>query len=391
MSLATPMATQPSYTWAATTLPSGAQAPTFSTSGTTTTVVFSMAGSYGLKAYVGGASNLTFSVTATVNQTLSSLTVSPSSTSLQMGATQQFTAQELDQFHNAMATQPTFTWSASAGTITTAGLYTAPGTAGTATVSAKSGTLSGSASLTIGGSNSLGLMDQTLANLVQSLDADGSISRLDMMQILRSVAANGTVSATDLADLRTIIGADAAKLNMPGYVQVLASDVVNSNPANAHYQGQALGNLAASSTATQLNDLVNKWFLGTDLPNPGNSSFVYESAAGSLFDQGSNTPVIADEFQGALGDCYFISSLGTIAKSNPAAIENMFINNGDGTYTVRFYTGTYGGSTNSDGSFSDGFANGVGTADYVTVNTMLPTYNGTAGFRRLRHQLHRRQ
>ena len=33
----------------------------------------------------------------------------------------------------------------------------------------------------------------------------------------------------------------------------------------------------------------------------------------------------------------------------------MFINNGDGTYTVRFYTGTYGGSYNSDGSYSDGF------------------------------------
>ena len=266
-----PMATQPSYTWSATTLPSGAQAPTFSTSGTTTTVVFSKAGSYGLKAYVGGASNLTFSITATVNQTLSSIAVSPSSTSIQMGATQQFTAQELDQFHNALATQPTFTWSASAGTITAAGLYTAPGTSGMVTVTAKSGALSGSASLTVGGSNSLGLMDQTLASLVQSLDADGSISRADMMQILRSVAANGTVGATDLADLRTIVGADAAKLNMPSYVQVLASDVVNGNPANAHYQGQALGNLAAGSTATQLNDLVNKWFLGTDLPNPGNS------------------------------------------------------------------------------------------------------------------------
>ena len=180
--------------------------------------------------------------------------------------------------------------------------------------------------------------------------------------------------------MRTIVGADAAKLNMPGYVQALASDVVNGNPANAHYQGQALGNLAAGSAAAQLNDLVNKWFLGADLPNPGNSTFVYESAAGTLFDKGSNTPVIADEFQGVLGDCYFISSLGTIAKSNPAAIENMFINNGDGTYTVRFYTGTYGSSANSDGSVSDGFKNGVGTADYVTVNTMLPTYNGRLVF-----------
>ena len=52
----------------------------------------------------------------------------------------------------------------------------------------------------------------------------------------------------------------------------------------------------------------------------------------------------------------------------------MFINNGDGTYTVRFYTGTYGSIYNySNGSYSDGFLNSNITADYVTVNAMLPT------------------
>ena len=59
-----------------------------------------------------------------------------------------------------------------------------------------------------------------------------------MIQILRSVGSSGTVSATDFADLKTIVGADATKLNIPNYVEVLAGDVVNGNPANAHYQGQ---------------------------------------------------------------------------------------------------------------------------------------------------------
>jgi hypothetical protein len=81
-----------------------------------------------------------------------------------------------------------------------------------------------------------------------------------------------------------------------------------------------------------------------------------------------------------LGDCYFISSLGTLARSNPSVIENMIINNGDGTYTVRFYTGTYGAYYNNDGSISDGFTNNAGTADYVTVNSMLPTVNGAFCF-----------
>ena len=173
-----------------------------------------------------------------------------------------------------------------------------------------------------------------------------------MIQILRSVAAYGTVSATDFSELKSILS-EATALNMPGYVQVLASDVINGNPANATYQGQKLGNLAAGSSGAQLTDLVNKWFLGSDLPTLAATSLVYTSVAGSLF---PHTPSHNDEYQGELGDCYFISSLGTLADSNPAAVENMFINNGDGTYTVRFYTGTYGAIYNySNGSYSDGF------------------------------------
>ena len=190
-----------------------------------------------------------------------------------------------------------------------------------------------------------------------------------MIQILRSVAAIGAVSATDFSDLKKILN-EAAALNIPGYVQVLAGDVINGNAANATYQGKPLGNLAVGSSATQLNDLIGKWFLGTDHPTLCNTSLVYRSAAGSLF---PHTPSHTDEYQGELGDCYFISALGTLADSNPAAVENMFIDNGDGTFTVRFYTGTYGVSGYaSDGGISAGFNNNVATADYVTVNRMLP-------------------
>ena len=197
-----------------------------------------------------------------------------------------------------------------------------------------------------------GFQDPALGSLVQSLDADGSIGRNDMITILRSVGTGGSISSADFADLQTLL-TDAAQYNIPGYVQVLADDVVKGNPANANYQGQPLGNLAAGSSATRLNDLINKWFLGADLPALNSSSYSYQTTSGTLF---PSTPSHLNEYQGELGDCYLISSLGAIADSNPAAIENMFINNGDGTYTVRFYDN--------------------GTADYVTVNSSLPTYNG---------------
>jgi hypothetical protein len=215
----------------------------------------------------------------------------------------------------------------------------------------------------------------TLMQLVQSLDADGSLGRNDMMQILTAAGAGGTVSAAYFSDLQTII-ANAAQYNMPDYVRVLASDVVNGNAANATFQGASLGNLAAGSSATQLNQLISKWFYGADHPTLTSSTYVYTTAAGSLFPK---TPSHNDEFQGELGDCYFISALGMIADQNPQAIENMFVDNGDGTFTVRFYTGAYGCYTNTDGSVSDGFQNNSGTADYVTVDRSLVTYAGSNG------------
>ena len=119
--------------------------------------------------------------------------------------------------------------------------------------------------------------------------------------------------------------------------------------------------------ATALNDLVGKWFYGTDLPTiPANLS--YNSVAGPLYGNNANpgldVPSSADMSQGSVGDCYVISALGAIADSAPAAIENMIIpngvENGIASYTVRFYY------QNPSGAF---------VADYVTVNALLPGYS----------------
>ena len=115
--------------------------------------------------------------------------------------------------------------------------------------------------------------------------------------------------------------------------------------------------------------MIGKWFYGTDLPAAANGA-TYIVSAGSLFGNNSNAaldvPSSADMRQGALGDCYFIAALGTLADSDPSSIENMFINNGvqNGvqSWTVRFYYDTPQGYT----------------ADYVTVNALLPGYAATA-------------
>lgn len=88
---------------------------------------------------------------STATPVLTSITVTPTSASVQTGATQQFSATGLDQFASPMNPQPTFTWTVSGGgTVGTGGLFTAGPTAGGPfTVSATSGSISGAASVTV--------------------------------------------------------------------------------------------------------------------------------------------------------------------------------------------------------------------------------------------------
>jgi hypothetical protein len=91
-------------------------------------------------------------VTVTVNQTLTTITVTPATATVADHGTQSFSATALDQFGNPLATQPSFTWSVSGlGSINSGtGQYTAPSSGtGTATVTATSGGKNGSAAVTV--------------------------------------------------------------------------------------------------------------------------------------------------------------------------------------------------------------------------------------------------
>ncbi len=143
------------YTWA--TLGAPPAAVTFGANATNaaknTTATFSKAGNYTLQATVSDQAGLTATsaVAVTVDQTLTSIVVAPASSSLAPLASQAFIATARDQFAMALATQPTFAWTASGGgAIDTNGLFAAGSTAGGPyTVTAQSGAVSGTATVSV--------------------------------------------------------------------------------------------------------------------------------------------------------------------------------------------------------------------------------------------------
>jgi subtilase family serine protease len=147
------------YTWSVTSAPSGAPTPNLSINGNnaaqSTTATFYEAGVYIFQVTLTDPSGLTAtsSIGVTVNQTLTSVVVSPGTVTLPDATSQQFSATAEDQFGQPLATQPIFTWtetSGSVGNVAATGLYTAPSSgSGTATVQASTGVVMGSAVVTV--------------------------------------------------------------------------------------------------------------------------------------------------------------------------------------------------------------------------------------------------
>jgi hypothetical protein len=142
------------YTWSAIGTP---PAPVqFSANGTnaakSTVANFAKAGNYQVLVAITDARGLsvTSAVDVAVDQTLAGLAISPASPTVAEGSDQQFSATATDQFGHPMAT-PTLLWSVRSGTgfISSAGLYTAAASPGLTTVSASSGNISATATVTV--------------------------------------------------------------------------------------------------------------------------------------------------------------------------------------------------------------------------------------------------
>jgi hypothetical protein len=197
----------------------------------------------------------------------------------------------------------------------------------------------------------LNLADAGVVGLARSRATDGQLDRHDMLSIFSDVEDGGLVDTSELLDLKTLI-ANTTQFSMSDPVRYLSNKVSTDAFANIDADG-----FQAS---------LGKWFLGTVAPTPkfNSTNFTYVRFEDSLFGT-SNSARIGGLDQRSFGDCTLLASLGaTFApQSNDAGnsisktINDMLIDNGDQTYTVRFFTQDL-------------------KAEWVTVDNRLATTDG---------------
>ncbi|HIK08079.1 MAG TPA: pre-peptidase C-terminal domain-containing protein [Trichormus sp. M33_DOE_039] len=199
----------------------------------------------------------------------------------------------------------------------------------------------------------LNLFDQQIVTLARNLASDGNLNRQDMLSIFRNAQDNSAIDANEIKDLKALVGA-STPFTMQDPVKWLSKQVANG----------ATQDMSATSFES---NLVGRWFLGTVAPTPvfNGNNLTYTVATGTLFGSAYEAR-IGDIDQGKLGDCAFLAALGATFSSqandagnaSSSVINSMITDNGDNTYTIRFYSRT---------------AFDVGEAQYVTVDRRIAT------------------
>lgn len=130
----------------------------------------------------------------------------------------------------------------------------------------------------------------------------------------------------------------------------------------AVHRVNAFANHRIVNGGTTTTTAVSKELLGQNLVDPitTSTSITYSRFSNRpLFSQAG--PSANDVSQGAVGDCYFLATLSSVAQVSPQVIRQSVVDLGDGTFAVQFKNGS--------------------TPTFVRVDADLPTYSsGTLAY-----------
>ncbi|MBN1943093.1 MAG: hypothetical protein JW849_07340 [Phycisphaerae bacterium] len=87
-------------------------------------------------------------------------------------------------------------------------------------------------------------------------------------------------------------------------------------------------------------DYVSLEIAGQNYRDPTLTSYASGYANFSHLAVFNNGPQYDDINQGSVGDCYFLAAVSSLSQTDPTIIQQMITALGDGTYAVRFYSGS---------------------------------------------------
>ncbi|TAF22706.1 MAG: hypothetical protein EAZ71_13710, partial [Verrucomicrobia bacterium] len=375
------------YTWTAT-----GPAPVFfanngSNTAKSTEGIFESSGDYLVNVAIRDAQGLTTtsSLNVRVVQTSTDLSVSPASASLAVGASQPFTAILLDQFGQAMSTQPTsFSWTTSGGgSINNSGVFSATSAGGPFVIRATSGSISQTASVTVvplaatiqlsdltqtyDGSPKSVSSSTTPAGLAVAISYDGSSNppvaagsypvsapnyQGSASGTLVITKANATIELSDLTQTYDGSPKSVSSSTTPAGLAVAISYDGSSNPpvaagsypvsvtiTNPNYQGSASGTLVITkaNATIQLSDLTQTY--DGSPKSVSNSTTPAGLAVAISYDGSSNPPVAAGS--------YPVSATITDPNYQGSASGTLVITKADAAIQLSDLTRTYDGSPKS--------------------------------------------
>ena len=284
-----------------------------------------------------GSGTITGTATLTVSAAgLVSITISPASASVPKGTTQQFTAQGTYTDGSTADLTNGVTWTAGSGaTVTASGLATAA-TVGTSVITAKSGLITGTASLTI---SSAALVSITVtppsASIVrgktQQFAAQGTYTDGSTQNLTPSVAwtaspgasiVNGlaTATATGAVTITATSGTLSAKATLTITLPAVTSVVIS--PASVSL---GLGGSQPYSAIATYADLIQEDVTATATWHSGNTAVVSISSAGvaQVLATSSTAIAITATFGGVASNTAFLSALASLPRVCPSPTIDM--------------------------------------------------------------------
>ena len=225
------------------------------------------------------------------------------------------------------------------------------------------------------------LQDKTLANLLKDME---DYAAMDITATHSTTMGNVDSVRRDLSVVKKSVDAESKKIsNLAKNVQKYISELETKS---AEMQGEkeealvARRQIMAQNIQLLIEEQINGYLpevseeahhikaKDKDIVTAERDSFINHRDM-PLF---PHDPSPSDIKQGYLGDCYMVSVLANIAKTDPDKIKEAVRDNGDGTVTVRLFQRTVP-------KYQDYFAQDVKPPSqmepfYVTVDKTVPSY-----------------